>query len=81
MSLTTYSGLVTEIQTWMTRSDLSGDVDTMIDLFEAWANRNLRVRQMEEEATADAEEYMALPSDFLELRDIQWQGSPRRQLD
>ena len=81
MSLDTYTNLKTEIQTWMTRSDLSGDVDTMIDLFEAWANRNLRVRQMEEEALADATEYMALPSDFLELRDIQWQGSPRRQLD
>lgn len=81
MSLDSYVNLKSEIQVWMTRSDLSGDVDTMIDLFEAWANRNFRVRQMEDEATADATEYMSFPTDFLELRDIQWQGSPRRQLD
>lgn len=81
MSLDTYTNLKTEISTWMTRSDLTGDVDTMIDLFEAWANRNFRIRQMEAEATADAAEYLELPNDFLELRDIQWQGSPRRQLD
>ena len=81
MSLDSYANLKVEIATWLVRADLSADIDTMIDLFEAWANRNLRVRQMEQEATTAATEYLALPTDFLELRDIQYQGSPRRQLD
>jgi hypothetical protein len=80
MSLTTYSGLKTEIQDWAIRADMSATVDTLIDLFEAWANRNLRTRSMEAEATSTATEYMEFPSDYLELRDIQWQGSPRVQL-
>jgi hypothetical protein len=81
MALDTYTGLKTAIQTWLARADLSGDVDDMIDLFEAWANRNLRMPQMEQEATATASEYISLPIDFLELRDIQWQGSPRSELE
>ena len=65
----------------MVRADISGTADDFIDLFEGWANRNLRVRQMEAEATATSTEYIALPTDFLELRDIQYQGSPRVQLE
>lgn len=80
MALDTYSNLKTTLQTWVARADLSGDVDDMIDLFEAWCNRNLRVPQMEQESLTPAAEYLALPSDFVELRDIQWQGTPRRQL-
>jgi len=81
MSLDTYGNLKTEIGTWLTRVDLTSDIDTLIDLFESWANRNLRVRQMEEESTTAAAEYLAFPTDFLELRDIQYQANPRRQLE
>jgi len=70
MSLDSYTNLKTEIATWLLRVDLGPDIDTMIDLFESWANRNLRVRQMEGEATAPAAEYLPLPADFIELRDI-----------
>ena len=80
MSLDTYANLKTEIQDWAVRAVISATMDTLIDLIEAWANRNLRVRQMEVESTSAATEYMELPDDFLELRDIQWQGSPRVQL-
>lgn len=80
MALDTYTGLKAEIAAFMARADLTTQIDTFIDLFEAWANRNLRVRQMEQEATATAEEYIPLPDDFVELRDIQVQSSPRRQL-
>ena len=81
MALDTYTGLKTSIQTWLARADLASDVDDMIDLFEAWFNRNIRVPQMEQEANASAAEYIALPSDFLELRDIQYQANPVVQLD
>ena len=80
MSLDSYSALKTEIQDWAVRADITATVDTLIDLFEAWANRNLRVRQMEAESTSAATEYMAFPTDYLELRDIQFQSNPRRQL-
>jgi len=80
MALDTYANLKTELASWLARSDLTSQVDTFIDLFEAWANRNFRVRQMENEATTAAAEYIELPADFLELRDIQYQGSPRVQL-
>jgi hypothetical protein len=81
MSLSNYAGLVASISTWMVRADISGTADDFIDLFEGWANRNLRLRQMEAEATATSTEYIALPTDFLGLRDIQYQGSPRVQLE
>lgn len=80
MALDTYTALQATLASWLARADLSGDIPDMIALFEAWVNRNLRMPQMEQEATAQAAEYIALPSDFLEMRDIQWQGSPRIQL-
>lgn len=81
MALDSYAGLTAALQTWIARADLSGDVDDMIDMFEAWFNRNIRHPQMEQEATAPAAEYMALPDGFIEMRDIQWQGSPVIQLE
>jgi hypothetical protein len=35
---------------------------------------------MEAESTSAATEYMEFPTDYLELRDIQFQSNPRRQL-
>lgn len=81
MALDTYANLKTTLQTWMARADLSSDVDDMIDMFEGWVNRNLRVPQMEQEATSLVAEYVALPTDFIQLRDIQYQGNPRKQLE
>lgn len=80
MALDTYAGLKAEIALFLARTDLTSEIDTFIDLFEAWASRNLRVRQMEVEATATAAEYIPLPDDYVELRDIQVQSTPRRQL-
>ena len=81
MALDTYANIKVALQTWLSRADLASDVDDMIDMFEAWCNRRLRVPQMEQEATAPASEYLPLPDDFLELRDIQWQGVPRYELE
>jgi len=81
MALDSYTNLKTALQTWIARADLSSDVDDMIDMFEAWINRNIRVPQMEQEATTTAQEYLPFPLDFLELRAIKWQGSPIVQLD
>ena len=83
MSLTTYDGLKSEIVDYLHRADVTtatAAVDSAIDLLEAWASRNLRTRWQAQEATATAAEYMELPSDFAQMRDIQWQGSPRVNL-
>ncbi len=73
----TYSELKTQIAAWMHRDDLTGQIDTFIDLFEARANKNLRVPDMEKRATATPlGEYVSLPTDFLELRNIQVNTNP-----
>jgi len=80
MALDSYANLKLEVAAFMARSDLTTQIDSFIDLFEAWANRNLRVRQMENEAYATAAEYLPLPQDYVGLRDVQVQSTPRRQL-
>jgi len=47
MSLTNYSGLTTAITNWLGRSDLTSYYSDWVTIFEAVANRTLRVRQME----------------------------------
>lgn len=71
-----YTELKTAISDWEHRSYDAGKVDLFIDLFEARINRNLRVPEMEKRATATpTDEYVALPTDFLELRNIQINGT------
>lgn len=73
----TYSELKTQIAAWLHRGNLTAQIDTFIDLFEARANRNLRIPEMEKRATSTPTgEYVALPSDFLELRNIQLNSTP-----
>lgn len=81
MALDTYANLKTTLQTWLARADLANDVDDMIDMFEAWFNRNMRMPQMEQQSFTNAAEYLAFPSDFMELRDIQYQSAHVVQLD
>lgn len=80
MALDSYTSLKATLQSWLARVDVAADADDIIDLFESWANRNLRVPQMEQEAITSAAEYIGLPTNFLQMRDIQWQGNPRVQL-
>jgi hypothetical protein len=47
MSLTNYTDLQTGLQNWLQRQDLNSVIPDFITLFEACANRRLRVRQME----------------------------------
>ena len=69
------------IASWMARSDLTTQIVDFIALAEAEFNRVLRVRQMEQRSTATAAEYMALPTGFLELRDIQLNTTPKVSLE
>ena len=78
--LDTYTNLQASIASWMARSDLTTQIVDFIALAEAEFNRVLRVRQMEQRSTATAAEYMALPTGFLELRDIQLNTTPKVSL-
>ncbi len=53
--LDTYANLKLELAAWTSHADLdktSGGIDTYIDLFESWVNRNLRVRQQIDQTSA-----------------------------
>lgn len=84
MSVTNYSDLKTALVAWLHRADIttsSDVVDEAIDLTEAWASRNLRTRWQAQEATAAATQYMALPTDFMAMRSIEYQASPQVSLE
>lgn len=79
--LSTYTELRAAVATHLARADLTTPIVDFITLAEAKLNRILRVRQMEQRSTATATEYMALPTGFLELRNIQLNQTPKVALD
>jgi len=82
MAIETYTQLTTSIADWLGRSDLTAVIPEFVDLFEAHANRVLRVRRMEDLATLTATDGTApLPDDFLALRRLTWLGDTGRELE
>lgn len=82
MSLTNYADLQTSVATWLQRSDLTATIPDFISLFEACANRRLRVRQQETTAElTPASGTVALPGDYLSWRRLTWTGTPTREMD
>jgi hypothetical protein len=82
MTIATYSDLQTAIASWLARDDLTARIPDFIMLFEAVANRRLRVRQMETVVTLTPSSGTAtLPADYLNWRRVTWTGSPRNDLD
>lgn len=82
MSISTYAELKTAIANWLARDDLTDYIPDFITLFEATANRRLRVRQ--QIASTDLTPSggaASLPSDFLTWRRVAWQGSTPLELD
>ena len=82
MSLANYNDLKTAIADWTGRSDLgTTNYSNFTTLFETYANRNLRVRQMELQTTLTPVSGEAtLPSDYLQWRRVTWEGSPSVEL-
>jgi hypothetical protein len=83
MAYTNYSDLKTSVANYLGRSDLTSVIPDFISFAEMRMARELRTRQMLQSATAltvgnDAK--VALPTDFLEVRDLNVQGSPRTPL-
>ena len=83
MAYTTYSDLKTSVANYLGRSDLTSVIPDFISFAELRIGRELRTRQMLELttiATTGGDSTVSLPSDFLEIKDLNIQGNPRTPL-
>ena len=83
MSYTNYSDLQASVAGCLGRSDLTTQIPDFIRFAEIRLGRELRTRLMLNSATAPTianDAKVALPTDFLEIRDLFIQGNPRRPL-
>lgn len=77
-----YEGLKNAVADTLKRADLVSAAPTFIALAEARLNREMRVRQMLTRAVATvAGQYVELPDDWLEARNIQLNTDPVRPLE
>jgi hypothetical protein len=85
MAISTYADLQTAIGNWLARPDdptIAAIIPDWIALCELRLNRELRVRAMEERATASVSgTYLALPVGFLAMRNVQLNTNPVTSLD
>ena len=82
MSITTYSELQAAIGNWLDHSLFTARIPEFIALFEATANRRLRVRQQEVTAslTPGSDGSVSIPADYLAWRRVTWTGQTRTEL-
>lgn len=79
MAISTYSELKTAIANFLARDDLTSNIPDFIKLAEARISRELETREQEKRATATLEvgdEYIALPTDLREVREVKLNTSP-----
>lgn len=77
-----YAQLQEDVANWLNREDLADTIPSFIRLAESWLNKSLRVRQMLKRAVAILDEqYITLPSDWLEARNVQLNLTPVRRLE
>jgi hypothetical protein len=80
MAYTTYSELQTSIANYLGRSDLTSIIPDFIRFAETRLSRDLRTRIMLKSATTSmtaGDATVALPTDFLKIRNLFTQGNPR----
>lgn len=72
-----YASLKTEIQNYLHRTGLSSELDTWITIVESELNLELRTRQQLTSTTLSATtNTVALPADFLQMRNLELATSP-----
>ena len=82
MPITNYGQLQAAIGAWLGHGLFTANIPDFITLYEAAANRRLRVRQMEASATlTPSSGAAALPADYLAWRRVTYTGTPRVELD
>lgn len=83
MSIASYSELKTAIANFLARDDLTDQIPNFIQLAEARMSRELETREQEKRATATltaSDEYIALPTDLREVREVKINTDPVRVL-
>jgi hypothetical protein len=73
--ITDYASLQATVAQWSPRADLAASIPTAIALAEAQINRTIRNRQQEQRTTATLTEFIALQTDYIEVRDVMIQTS------
>lgn len=80
MALTSYTTLKTAVANYLGRSDLTSQIPDFITLAELRLSREIRTRKLLKSVTTTTttgDSTVAIPSDFLELRDLYLGGNPR----
>ncbi len=82
MAISTFGELKTAVANWLTRSDLTSRIPEFITIAESMIASDLRIREMEKRVTASiSTEYFDIPTDFIEMRNIQLDTSPVTKLN
>ncbi len=79
MAITSYADLQTSIANFLARDDLTAQIPDFIQLAEARINRELETREQEKRVQAtlvSGDEYIALPTDLREVREVKLNTSP-----
>ncbi len=79
MAFTNYTSFVTVVENYLARSDLSAQIPDFINLAQQRMTRDLRTRPMLKVSTTTADSgdgTVELPIDFLEMRELHFQGNP-----
>jgi hypothetical protein len=76
MAISTFSELKSSVADYLDRSDLTTVIPDFIRLAEVQMNRTIRDRRMLQRSTAEVDsQFTQLPSDFLEMLNLQINGS------
>lgn len=84
MAFTNYTSFVTVVENYLARTDLSAQIPDFINLAQQRMTRDLRTRPMLKVATTTANNQdgtVELPTDFLEMRELHFQGNPEIVLE
>jgi len=77
MALTNYNAFVSTVESYLARTDLSSQIPDFIQMAQFRMTRDLRTERMLKVATtAPTDNKVAFPTDFLELREMHFQGNP-----
>jgi|TARA_R110000764_G_scaffold224190_1_gene313285 hypothetical protein len=82
MSLETYSGLKASIANWLNRTDLVNEIPDFIQLVENRIAHEVRIPSIEKTAYVipDTTGYATIPNDFLEMKDVFYNGKPLNRI-
>jgi hypothetical protein len=82
MALTNYTTFTATVESYLARNDLTSVIPDFVQMAQLRMSRDLRTERMLKVATTTpTDNKVAFPSDFLELREIHFQGNPPIKLE